>query len=82
MLIPHTALAAETLHNLVEEFVTREGTEYGNYSHNLADKVKQVLRQMEQGKAVIFFDPQSSTSHIEINDRILFNHGQSPGEQD
>jgi uncharacterized protein len=82
MLIPHTALAAETLHNLVEEFVTREGTEYGYYSHNLADKVKQVLRQLEQGKAVIFFDPESSTSHIEIKDRILFNHGQFPGEQD
>ena len=52
MQIPHTALSPEALQNLIEEFVTREGTEYGARDYSLADKVRQVLRQIETGRAV------------------------------
>ena len=80
MEIPHTALAPETLKNLVEEFVTREGTDYGDYQGSLADKVRQVLRQIESGRAVILFDASSSSCHIELKDRIIDTGGERHSE--
>jgi uncharacterized protein YheU (UPF0270 family) len=68
--IPHTALSPEALQNLLEEFVTREGTEYGARDYSLADKVRQVLRQIETGKAVILYDPETSTCHVEVRERV------------
>lgn len=70
MQIPHTALSPEALQNLIEEFVTREGTEYGARDYSLADKVRQVLRQIETGRAVILYDPETSTCHIEVRERL------------
>lgn len=70
MQIPHTALSHEALQNLIEEFVTREGTEYGAHDYSLADKVRQVLRQIETGRAVILYDPETSTCHIEVRERL------------
>lgn len=67
MQIPHTALAAATLRNLVEEFVTREGTDYGQ-AFSLEEKVNQVLRQLESGQAVILFDALASTCHIQTRE--------------
>jgi len=67
MLIPHTALSASTLRNLVEEFVTREGTDYGA-TYSLEDKVNQVLRQLESGRAVILYDALASTCHIQTRE--------------
>lgn len=64
MQIPHTALADATLQNLIEEFVTREGTDYGSTLYSLADKVVHVRRQLEKGSAVIVYDPHSATCHI------------------
>jgi uncharacterized protein YheU (UPF0270 family) len=64
MLIPHTALEAATLDSLVEEFVTREGTDYGTQTFSLADKVAQVRRQLERGEAFIVFDADTSSCHI------------------
>ena len=70
MLIPHTALAEDTLRNLVEEFVTREGTDYGSYEYSLSDKVAKVMRQLTDGRAVILYDPEHMTCHIEMKDRL------------
>ena len=73
MQIPHTALSPEALQNLIEEFVTREGTEYGARDYSLADKVRQVLRQIETGRAVILYDPETSTCHVEVRERLPRN---------
>lgn len=70
MRIPHTTLAPETLRNLVEEFVTREGTDYGDTIYTLDDKVKQVLRQLHDGRAVILYDDKTETCHIETSTRV------------
>jgi uncharacterized protein YheU (UPF0270 family) len=70
MQIPHTALSPEALQNLLEEFVTREGTDYGQHTYSLADKVRHVRRQVEAGRAVILYDPRTSTCHIEVRERL------------
>jgi len=68
MEIPHTALAPDTLRNLVEEFVTREGTDYGAQVFSLDDKVRHVMRQLEQGRAVIVYDSETEPCHIQQRD--------------
>jgi uncharacterized protein YheU (UPF0270 family) len=68
--IPHQALDPDTLRNLVEEYVTREGTDYGEHLYSLADKVAQVLKQLEQGKVVLLYDPDSATCQLEVRERV------------
>ena len=70
MEIPHSALAPDTLRNLVEEFVTREGTDYGGQEFSLDDKVRHVMRQLEHGRAVIVYDSESETCHIQVKDGL------------
>ena len=57
-------LSPETLRNLVESFVAREGTDYGEHEVSLDAKVRQVLRQLERGEAVIVFDEASESCNI------------------
>jgi len=64
MLIPHEQLSAEALNNLIEEFVTRDGTDYGEEEAPLSEKILQVLRQLQQGDVVILFDDESSSFNI------------------
>lgn len=53
MLIPWQSLSEETLTNLIEYFVLREGTDYGEQEVSLADKVSQVRQQLQRGEVVI-----------------------------
>ena len=51
--VNYKLLSAETLRGLVEEFITREGTEYGHREFSLDDKVRQVERQLASGEVKI-----------------------------
>lgn len=62
--IPHDRLPPETLRRLIEEFVSREGTDYGHGEYDLEGKVRQVRRQLERGDAAITFDPRLQTASI------------------
>ena len=62
--VPWEQLESDVLHKLVEEFVSREGTEYGEQEIRLDTKVKQVIEQLKAKKAVITFDPETQTTHI------------------
>jgi len=55
MIIPYTELSKETLQAIIEEFVTREGTEYGEHDVILSTKVQQVMRQLEQKEVFIVY---------------------------
>lgn len=72
MQIPHESLSPETLRRVVEEFVTREGTDYGVSSADLGSKVDQVLRQLQKGRAILVFDSESESCHIVTKDNPLF----------
>ncbi len=54
--IPWQSLSEDALVGLIEEFVTREGTDYGHSDYSLADKVASVQRQIAVGKVVILYD--------------------------
>ena len=57
-------LSPGALRGLVEEYVTREGTDYGHRDWSLEDKVAQVYRQLECGEARIVFDLESGSASI------------------
>ncbi|MEN9533576.1 MAG: hypothetical protein RIQ83_2800, partial [Pseudomonadota bacterium] len=52
MIIPWQDLDSDTLNNLLEHFVLREGTEYGEHDVSLADKVDDVRQQLQEGLGV------------------------------
>jgi uncharacterized protein YheU (UPF0270 family) len=56
IVIPHAELSAAALRGVLESFVLREGTDYGEREASLDQKVAQVLRQLERGEAQIVFD--------------------------
>jgi uncharacterized protein YheU (UPF0270 family) len=64
MIIPHKDLSADTLRGVIEEFVSREGTEYGPDEVTLETKVAQVMRQLERREVFVIFDPESESCDI------------------
>jgi uncharacterized protein YheU (UPF0270 family) len=71
MRIPWNRLSSNALTGLIEEYVTREGTEYGRTEFSLARKVAQVRQQLETGEAYIFFDPDAQTCNILLANAAL-----------
>ena len=64
--VPYTELSADALRGVLESFVLREGTEYGERDVSLDQKVAQVERQLQRGEAQIVFDPESQTIDIVV----------------
>ena len=68
--IPYRELSERALRGVVEGFVLREGTDYGDIHHSLEDKVQQVLRQLERHEARIIFDAISESVDIVVTTRL------------
>ena len=64
MEIPYKELATETLRAIIEDFVSREGTDYGPVEYSFEEKCKMVRLQLASGKALIEFDSDSETALI------------------
>jgi uncharacterized protein YheU (UPF0270 family) len=62
--VPYTELSPEALRGVVESFVLREGTDYGEREYSLEQKLAHVYRQLERGEAQIVFDPNTETIDI------------------
>lgn len=62
--VDYQAIASETLHNLIREFVMREGTDYGRIEATLERKVSDVMRQLERKELEIVFDLTTETCSI------------------
>ncbi len=54
--VDYRALSADALRGLIEEFVSREGTDYGEKEKSFEDKVRDVERQLESGEVRIIYD--------------------------
>lgn len=64
MIIPWQELDTNTLDNLIESFVLREGTDYGEQERSLAQKVEDVRRQLNDGEAVLVWSELHETVNI------------------
>ena len=63
MLIPHTLLEPATLTRLLEDFVTRDGTDNGDETP-LDTRVARARQALKCGEAVIVFDPDSQQCQL------------------
>ncbi|MCX8642027.1 MULTISPECIES: YheU family protein [unclassified Gilliamella] len=66
MIIPWQELDSNTLNNLIEYFVLREGTDYGLQEISLIEKVDNVKSQLIAGKAAIFWSELHQTIDIKL----------------
>lgn len=57
--IPFKRLDADVLTAIIEEFILREGTDYGAYEADFATKVDQVNNQLASGDIIITYDPKT-----------------------
>ncbi len=61
MIVPWEQVPADSLRNLVEESVTRDGTDYGEQEISLETRVGQVMQQLRRAEVVIWFDGVTET---------------------
>jgi len=71
LVIPHRQLSPEALSGLIEEFVTRDGTDSGYSRGSLAENVAMVRRQLDAGQAVIDYDNRTHTCNIRSAESLL-----------
>ncbi|EAR54615.1 hypothetical protein SKA34_00265 [Photobacterium sp. SKA34] len=70
MIIPWQDIAPETLTNLIEQFVLREGTDYGEVEMSLENKVNYVMQQLKSGDAVIVFSELHESVDIKLRNQL------------
>lgn len=70
LIVPPDQLSAEALQGVIEEFITREGTDYGEFEFSLADKVEHVRSQLRTKAVQIIFDLRSETCTLMTRDEI------------
>ena len=68
--IPLQSLGEDVLIGVVQEFILREGTDYGAAEVSLEKKVQQVLAQIRSGEVGIFFDATSESVTLVANKRM------------
>ena len=64
MKIPWQALSTDALRGLIEEFVTRNGTDYGDAEASLEQKLSEIENQLKAGEIEIVFDSETGGSNI------------------
>jgi len=63
MIVPWQQINPQTLIHLLEEYASRDGTDYGEYEVSLDQKVAQLKLQLEQKHIVVVY----SELHESIN---------------
>lgn len=57
-------LSPQALHGLIEEFASRDGTDYGRSEKTLEEKVAIVRRQIDKGDVCIVFDRDEARANL------------------
>ena len=59
IVVPYESLSENALNGVLEEFITREGTDYGNDEVDLAAKLVEAKNKLLKADVVIVFDLKS-----------------------
>ena len=73
MIIPWQEVDTETLNNLLESVVLREGTDYGSQEMSFDAKVEQLRKQVKSGEAVIVFSELHESVDVVPKDSVTRN---------
>jgi uncharacterized protein YheU (UPF0270 family) len=66
--IPVNKLSAKALRGVIEEFISRDGTDYGEIESSMETNFRQVKYKLENGSAVLIFDDETETTNIFLAD--------------
>ena len=66
--IPVNQLSAEALRGVIEEFISRNGTDYGETEASMETNFQQVKHKLESGSAVLVFDDEGETTNVFLAD--------------
>jgi uncharacterized protein YheU (UPF0270 family) len=69
--VPIQRLSADVLAALLEEFASRDGTDYGHYDLTLAGKVANLRTQLQEGKLCLLYDADSEQWDLLPRDKAL-----------
>lgn len=64
MIVPWQQLSAEALNGIIEEFIMREGTDYGELEVSLQTKKNQLIQQLQQNKIVLVYSELHETVNL------------------
>jgi uncharacterized protein YheU (UPF0270 family) len=59
--IPKEALSEQALRGVIDNFIQREGTDYGVSEISYETKMQQVQKQIDKGHVRIVFDPNTES---------------------
>ncbi len=62
--IPVNRLSQEALQGVIEEFISRDGTDYGEVEVSMETKFRQAKYKLESGLAILIFDDEAETTNI------------------
>ncbi len=75
MIVPWRELSREALLGVVDEFVLREGTDYGTHTDqdvSLDAKRQRVIDQLEAESALVVFDPARQSVDVRLSNELSF----------
>jgi uncharacterized protein len=67
-IIPVNRLSSKALQGVIEEFISRNGTDYGETEASPEKNLRQVKDKLEKGSAVLVFDDETETTNIFLAD--------------
>ena len=59
--IPFASLSADAQLGVLNDFIEREGTDYGAFEASLEKKHSDLVRQLEKGDVKLVFDPATES---------------------
>ena len=71
MIIPLEQINQDTLNAIIEDFILREGTDYGAIDATKDDKIAQVRQQLTQGSAVLVYSELHESVNILPKDQFV-----------
>lgn len=71
LIIPKEKLSSDALIGLIDEFILREGTDYGDHEYTLEQKREKITKQLNSGKIVILFDPEEESTNLVKKEEAL-----------
>jgi hypothetical protein len=70
--IPVNKLSPEALQGVINEFISRDGTDYGEAEVSWETNFRKVKNKLERGSAVLIYDDETETTNIFLaNDPVL-----------
>ena len=62
--IPVNKLSPEALQGVIAEYISRDGTDYGEIEASTATNFRQIKSKLEKGLAVLIYDDENETINI------------------